>query len=441
MKIKYNSSPIYNIILFVFITVAGLFEIVSLPILSDKNMQYNIVFIFAVALFFNSEINTRIKNITKTYSVYFYSFLIYLAFFIIAHCFYGAIHYDEGIRSLFASAKYFGFFLLLAPLVYTMHINNGYEQLLRNIAMVTLLIMAFKTLKAFAFNFAGINILGSIESGLRYGRLRTGFPVFGPLAFMYFIDKLLNTKPNKKIFYVYLAIIAYFIFFVLYINMTRMNIIGYILTLAVMLIFKKRPKNKQIVAIFLICIAAAVLISSNIFDNFVSSFSESESELGASTLARKMANEYFKQFPEQNQLLGMGFLAVDTPIREALFFGKEGIFHLDDLGIRNMYYHYGISGIILAVLVFGRMLHLAVYIIFFSNSKNKLIITGITVFTIFTQHSLCVFDGQRMTILVLYWAIFEYEYANYKRPKEKFKIKNLLTRRGNIIEQPKTEHN
>lgn len=441
MKIKYNSSPIYNIILFVFITVAGLFEIVSLPILSDKNMQYNIVFIFSVALFLNSAINMRIKNITKTYSMYFYAFLAYLVFFIIIHSFYGAIHYDEGLRSLFATIKYFGFFFLFIPLIYTIHINNGYEQLLRNIAMVTLIIMAFKTFKAFAYDFAGITIFGAIESGLRYGRLRTGFPVFGPLAFIYYIDKLLKTKPNKKVFYIYLAIIVYFIFFVLYINMTRMNIIGYILTLLVMLLIKKRPKNKQIIFTFLIAIVAAFMLSSNIFDSFVSSFSETESELGASTLARKYANEYFKQFPQQNQLLGMGFLAVDTPVREALFFGKEGIFHLDDLGIRNMYYHYGISGIIFAVLVLGRMLYLAIYIIFFSNSKNKLIITGITVFTAFTQHSLCVFDGQRMTILVLYWAIFEYEYAHYKKPKEKFKIKNLLTRRGNIIEQPKTEHN
>lgn len=70
-----------------------------------------------------------------------------------------------------------------------------------------------------------------------------------------------------------------------------------------------------------------------------------------------------------------------------------------------MYYHYGITGIILAVLVLGRMLYIAIYIIFFSESKNKLLITGITVFITFTQPSLCIFDGQRMTSLILYWAI------------------------------------
>lgn len=441
MKIKYNKSPIYNIILFVFITVAGLFEIVSFPILSDENLQYGIVFIFSIGLFFNAMINTRIRNITKTYSMYFYAFLVYLAVFIIVHCFYGAIHYDEGLRSLYAPAKFFGFFFLYIPLIYTVHINNGYEQLLRNISSATLIIMAFKTLKAFAYNFAGINILGAIDSDLRYNRLRMGFPVFGPLVFIYFVDKILNTKINKRKYYVYLAIIAYFLFFLIYINMTRMNIIGYILTLAIMIVFRKRPKNKQIVVVVFVIFAATVLLSSNIFESFVASFSETDAELGVSTIARNNSNDYFKQFPQQNQLLGMGFLAVDTPIREALFSGAEGAFHLDDLGIKNMYYHYGITGIILAVLVLGRMLYLAIYIIFFSESKNKLLIIGITVFVTFTQPSLCIFDGQRMTSLILYWVIFEYEYARNKKIKQKFDIKNILSRRRNISEQPKAELN
>lgn len=443
MKIKYNKSPIYNIILFVFITVAGLFEIVSFPILSDENLQYGIVFIFSVGLFLNAMINTRIRNITKTYSMYFYAFLIYLAVFIIVHCFYGAIHYDEGLKSLYAPAKFFGFFFLFVPLIYTIHINNGYEQLLRNIAVATLIIMAFKTLKAFAFNFAGINILNAIDSDTRYSRLRMGFPVFGPLVFMYFIDKILNTKINKRKYYLYLAIIAYFLFYLIYINMTRMNIIGYILTLAVMILFRKRPKNKQIVIVIAVAFAATVLLTSNIFENFVATFSETDAELGVSTIARNNSNEYFKQFPKQNLFLGMGFLSVDTPIREALFSGAEGVFHLDDLGIKNMYYHYGITGIILAVLVLGRMLYIAIYIIFFSESKNKLLITGITVFITFTQPSLCIFDGQRMTSLILYWAIFEYEYAHNKKIKQKFDIKNILSRRRNISEQqqPKAELN
>lgn len=443
MKIKYNKSPIYNIILFVFVTVAGLFEIVSFPILSDENMQYGIVFIFSVGLFFNTMINTRIRNITKTYSMYFYAFLIYLAFFIIVHCFYGAIHYDEGLKSLYAPAKFFGFFFLFVPLIYTIHINNGYEQLLKNIAVATLIIMAFKTLKAFAFNFAGINILNAMSSDTRYDRMRLGFPVFGPLVFMYFIDKLLNTKINKRKYYLYLVIIAYFLFFLIYINMTRMNIIGYILTLTIMILFRKRPKNKQIVITVAVAFAAAILLSSNMFDNFVSTFSETDAELGVSTIARNNSNEYFKQFPQQNQLLGMGFLATDTPIREVLFSGADGSFHLDDLGIKNMYYHYGITGIILAVLVLGRMLYLAIYIVFFSESKNKLLVIGITVFITFTQPSLCIFDGQRMTSLVLYWAIFEYEYAHNKKVKQKFDIKNILSRRRNISEQqqPKAELN
>lgn len=441
MKIKYNKSPIYNIILFITITTAGIFEILSLPVISDSSMQYNITFVIAVGLLFNCIINKNITAITKLYTTYFYAFSVYLLLFLIVHCFYGSIHYNEGLRSLFATAKYFVIMALFVPFIYIIHINNGYEQLLRNIAAITLVIMAFKTLKAFAFNFAGINIFNAIEMSVRYGRLRTGFPVFGPVSFIYFVNKLLNTKINKKIYYIYLAIVAYFLFFVVYINMTRMNIIGYILTLVIMILVKKRPKNKHIVIIFATAALAGFFISTDLFNNFVSSFSETDSELSASTLAREYADIYFQQFPKNNAFLGMGFLSTDTPTRHLLFFGPDGSYCLDDLGIKNMYYHYGILGIILAVLVLARLLYLAIYIVFFSNSKNKLIITGITVFVAFTQPSLCIFDGQRILALIIYWAIFEYEYANNKKIKEKFDIKNLLSRRGNQIEQPKTNRN
>jgi len=435
MKIKYNKSPIYNIILFITITIAGVFNIISLPVISDSQMQYNITFVLAVALFFNSIINNKIKTSVKTYSMFFYAFMVYVALFVIVHSFYGAIHYNEGLRSIYATAKYFIILVLFIPLIYVIHINNGYEQLLRNIATVTLIIMAFKTLKAFAFNFAGIHILGAIDSGLRYGRLRTGFPVFGPISFIYFVNKLLNTKINKKIYYVYAAIVAYFLFFVIYINMTRMNIIGYILALGIMLLIKKRPKNKQILAIFCIGILAVVMMTSDTFNNFVSSFSETDDELGASALARELANEYFPQFPQKNPLLGMSFLCPDTPLRNAIFFSPTGSCCLDDMGIKNMYFHYGISGIIFTILALGRLLYLSVYIIFFSNSNNKLIIIGITAFIAFTQPSLCIFDGQRILSFIIYWAIFEYEYAQHKKVKEKFRVKNIIAKRGPLIEQ------
>lgn len=435
MKIKYNKSPIYNIILFITITIAGVFNIISLPVISDSQMQYNITFVLALALFFNSIINNKIRTTVKTYSMFFYAFIAYVALFVIVHSFYGAVHYNEGLRSIYATAKYFIMLILFIPFIYIIHINNGYEQLLRNIATVTLVIMAFKTLKAFAFNFAGINILGAIDSSLRYNRLRMGFPVFGPVSFIYFTDKLLNTKFNKKTFYIYAAIIAYFLFFVIYINMTRMNIIGYILTFGIMLLIKRRPKNKQILAVICIAALAIVLFTSETFDNFISTFSETDSELGASAKAREMANEYFPQFPQKNPLLGMGFLCPDTPLRSAIFFSPTGACCLDDMGIKNMYYHYGISGVIFAVLALGRLLYLAVYIVFFSNSNKKLVIIGIASFVSFTQPTLCIFDGQRILGFIIYWAIFEYEYAQNKRIKEKFHVKNIITKRGPIIEQ------
>ncbi len=424
MKIKYNSSIIYNITLFMIMVSCGLFCIISMPILRSAAMQYSIVFVISVGLFFNSIINKKIKNATKAYTTYFYIFLFYLAIFLFIHCLYGVIKYDQGIRSIYGAAKYFAYFLMFVPFIYILESNNGYETLLKDISIIMLIVTAFKALKALVYNIAGISILNWFESSIRYGRTRIMLMGFGALSFIYFTNKLLNSSPKKRNFYGYLAADLFLIFYILYIDMTRMDIIGYAAAFTVMLIAKKRPKNKQIVSVILIIIVAALILSSGMFENFVESFSRESDELGLSSVVRDLARDYFRQFPKSNMLLGLGFLNPDTAARTAVFFGKDGVYCLDDLGIANMYYHYGILGIILAVLVLGRMLFCAVNIIL-SNSKNKLIIIGITVLIASTQASLCIFDGQRMLNLVLYWAIFEYEYAQIKKAKPKFKVKKL----------------
>lgn len=430
MKIKYNPSPIYNLLLISAIIYTGIFNIVSLPLISTSSFENLFTFALAVMLFLNALSNTSIRQKTNLYSAYFYAVLAYVALFIILHCFYAYITYDEGIRDLFATARQIFNLVFFIPYIYIIHSQGGYERLLKDITIITLVLLFAKTLKALAYNFTGRLIMDSLTYGFRHDRLRSGLPAFGGIAFIYCIYKVMELPKRTKEYYIHLAIVVFMLFYEYYVNMTRMYIVAFIATLFAMVVFKKRPKGKKLLVISVAVIVIVSLYFSGVLNDFIASFSESDEELGSSTTARNDAVLYFKTITAKNPIFGMGFLAPNTPSRELIMFGPNLSASLDDIGVRNMYYHYGVLGIILAVMVLGRMLYCAVMALA-AKSSHSPIILGSLVYLLCTAVSLCIFDPQRILCLPLYWAIFEYEYyINVGANKHKKRRKTSIRIRG-----------
>lgn len=422
MKIKYSASPIYNIVLILIIAATGIFSIFNIPVLKTYAFQYSFIFLVSVGLYINTLINRNLFNKIKPYIRYFDSVTVYLAIFLVIHCIYGYVHYNEGIRLLYNVAKIFFYLLLFYSFIYIMHSKNGYEDLLKAISIIVVIYLAFTAFDALVYNFTGRVILPAVSYGLRYNRMRIDYPALAGLAYIYYFNKLISLPPKTKDFYKYLSIVLFMIFFLFYVNMTRAYIIAYFATTFALILIKKRPKNKQLVIVVTVFLAMIALIATGAIDTFISSFSEDSAELGSSTVARRLAREYFNDVVKRNPILGLGFVCPDTPALKRILFGPDGIYSLDDLGIINMFYTYGILGIILAVLVLGRMLYCAV-MIFIANREKSILIVGIAVFIAATCASLCVFDLQRIVALPLYWAIFEYEYYHcikkHSKPAQK----------------------
>lgn len=409
MKIKYNTSPIYNILLFTFMTATGVFTILRTPLLSSLSFQYSFIFIVAAGLYFNTLINTSLHETVNAYSGYFKMVTVYLIFFIIVHSIYAYIHYDENLRQIYAVFKIFCYLFLFYPIIYVIHQNHGYDKLLKTIAIITLIVFAAYTICAVIYNYSGQLIFPALKYSIRHNRLRIDFPALAGIMIIYYFSKFLSASIRSKAFWKYTAIILFLCFYEVYINMTRMYIITLAVTFLVMFFVKRHPKNKRILYIALILIVFIILLSTNTLTAFFETFSEDSEDYGGSTLARRLAREYMIQFPQNNPFLGMGFLCPDTPRLALIMYGPEGIFSMDDLGILNMFYNYGLSGIVLTVLIFARLLYCAA-IIFINNRERSLIVSGIVTWIACSCASLCIFDMQRMLALPLYWAIIEYEY-------------------------------
>lgn len=63
-----------------------------------------------------------------------------------------------------------------------------------------------------------------------------------------------------------------------------------------------------------------------------------------------------------------------------IYFGPSGTAYLDDLGIRNMFYHYGVLGIGLVALSLGRMVYLVLRLLTCRNYPRKALMLGLTAF-------------------------------------------------------------
>ena len=108
----------------------------------------------------------------------------------------------------------------------------------------------------------------------------------------------------------------------------------------------------------MICVAIillAVLYFSGLIPRFLATFTETGGEYGGSTLARQYSARYFSGVAKDQPIFGLGFLSPKRYENFWIYFGPSGTAYLDDLGIRNMFYHYGVLGIGLVALSLGRM--------------------------------------------------------------------------------------
>ena len=414
MKIKYTSSPTYNITLATIFVYTGMLNIISVPVLRSDAFQNFIVFLATVFLFANTILNESLRRKISPYSRYFYISLIYLAAFTVAHCIYSYAAYNEGMDDLYTTIRQIILILFFIPFMYIIHSFGGYDRLLKDILIMTLVFMAVKTIRALLYNFTGITLFNAMSYSLRHDRMRMSLSAFGGIVFIFSVYKIMELSKKSREYYFYLAAVLFIAFYEIYINMSRMYIISFFVTFSVMLI------------VFIMFAAFALLAATGILSAFLETFSETNEEFGTSTLGRSYSMSYFSEIANNNPLFGISFLVPNTPLRTDLFFSSSGTAYLDDLGIVNMYFRYGIPGIILTVLIFGRMIYCAVMALL-AKSERTVIIVGIVAFVATTCISLCVFDGQRILTLPLYWAILEYEYyVCAKKQRKKFTPRSLV---------------
>lgn len=430
MKIKINTSPIFNLIIFLAITDCGIFSILSIPLLKESGICITMVAAISCLLFFNCIINKTINAALKPYRNFINFYMILTLAFIGVFVIYSYLRYSQGVVELFNCFRHYLYLFMVSPLLYIYTKQGGYERVLKAVVWIIFVLLIVECFRAFIYNTFGINLFKGIDFTMRSGRLRTDAPPLFGIAVAYSVYKIFEEKLQKnKIKWTAMFIII--VIFELYTNMTRMYMISIFITVIMVYLLRPRPKTNQIFVWLFVILIFVFLWVSGAIDMFLDTFSDTNKEYGNSTIARQQAKEYFSLYTKDNPVFSMGFVCPTTDYFYAIFFGPEGNCCYDDLGISNMWYHYGIIGVVFTAVLAIRLIYLFIKIYFFTNSKHKVFIAGVFIFLISTQTSLSALDIQRIFNLVFIWSIFEYEAFQSYHPPKKSVVKIVRSKADN----------
>lgn len=421
MKIKFKTSPIFIILTIILLIDNGIFTYLSLPVISDSVKYTSFIAVTGILLFVNCVANSTISKTLKPYQNSINTYIIIVMIFIAVVSIYSYMKYGQSAKDYFLTFRFYLYFFLVAPFIFIFTKEGGYEDLVRIITISVLIFLLLDLADAVIYNYTRITVFNAISVNLRHGRLRILAPSLFGIGISYCVFRLFRDKRQlDKVKWI--SAIAIIIVYTFYTNMTRMYFIAIIATFLVMYLVRPRAKTNQVIVWFILIVIAFLIVQTGLLGAFLETFSESNEELGSSTVARQNAIEYFSQWTEANPIFSMGFVNPTNLYFSRIFFGPEITCCFDDIGIINMWYHFGILGVIVATVLFIRLIYLFIRIYFINRSKNKVFIAGLFTFLITTQVSLCVFDGQRILFLVFLWAIFEYE----ARVSQISKTKNIV---------------
>lgn len=425
MKIKINTSPIFNLIMFMAIADCGIFAIFSVPILKETGVRVTIVAAISALLFLNCIVNKTINTALKPYRNFINFYMILLIAFIAVFIIYSYSKYGQGVVELFNCFRHFIYLFMVSPLIYIFTKQNGYERVLNAIVWLVIFIIIIHAITALIYNYTGILIFPEVKFGIRSERLRCHVPsafgvVISFIPFKIFEEKLVKNKIK------WLALFCFVFVYLILVSMTRMILITVTVTLLVIYLLRPRPKTNQIFVWLFVTLIFAFLWASGSIDIFLNTFTEGNEEYGNSTTARQVAIDYFSLYTKDNPVFSMGFVCPTNDYFHAIFFGPDGNCCFDDLGIINMWYHFGILGVIIVAVLFVRLIYLFIKIYYINKSKNRVLFAGMLAYIITSQISLSVFDIQRIFSLVCIWAMFEYEAHSSSTMKTKFHARSLI---------------
>lgn len=310
----------------------------------------------------------------------------------------------EMIRSHFSidAIRYFSNYLVLLLYFPLSKLIENDSKWLKKIYIIGLVFSLFRCVCWLVYNFLHYDISPGLFQIMGYNWMRNGLVRLPDIylsgyIFVYSICRYMEIHELRTKLK-YLFVLFYQFFYASFVYGSRSQVISYMITLLIICIFKNNKSKKNIINLTLIIIVLILFFKSNIFKQFLYSFSIYNPDYGAGTQVRLYGFELGKNQWEKNIWLGSGNFLDENYY---LFFK----YYLSDLGIIRTLFQLGIIGFFLLILPFINGLFVSINNLI-KNRKEGLFLLGLTIYILVSSLiSQNIYDSLRILLVPIYMSI------------------------------------
>lgn len=341
------------------------------------------------------------KILNRYFGIYSLILLFSFSFSLISY------HYSFG--DLFKIVTPYLYAYMAYAIAYVFYRKKGMERVMTRISYLVMLILLFKAIAWFKYNFQGTivfeRLLFEYDKWFRNGLQRVNAGYLVGIATVFLFCRCIGTV---KSLFSKLCVI-FIIFFLAWVSAYRFQLLVTLVTCFVMYYFYQ-GKNKVVFVrrILLIVIGVLILMSEPV-QQIINSFAANSSGIGYSTLVRFMnIKHYWQILLDKSAIFGIGFIAKDNSAALTLMEYNGGqIYWLEDIGILGGFFRFGLLSFFMYGYIYKHAISTCLKMNH-NNEKQRAIIFGITSYMIVSCLALNIFDGQRAFDVPFYIAIIAY---------------------------------
>lgn len=290
------------------------------------------------------------------------------------------------------------------PIFYTMNKDDTEFQVLNVVCMISIIWCGLVLLQSIYYNNTGrvlFEFVNQMTSGMRDNRLRISVGPFANFSIIYCFWKVYFGKIRHN--FLYMMSLAVLIATNIFVQQSRAATIIIAITIITMVLMetnKAYPVVKKVIII--IGIVFFAILSDFISTYILNVFTKYE----ISVTARTYAYDYFWNVFKSNPLFGFGFVKSPDAYNSILH-GPLGIASTDDVGFAGQIAVLGIFAIVIVLGIYTVLFKHIMTIKKYTGQWDCLLI-GIYVYLISSSFTLIIFDQQRVCLLPIVIALFEF---------------------------------
>ena len=283
--------------------------------------------------------------------------ILFLLFaFLAVHITISVYRYGNTLINAFLAMQEYVWLLLAFPMMYVMiydYLQGHKDKFIYIVCLYTTVSCALRGIIAIVHAITGITIWESlaneyiIPNSMRNGLLRINPSSLGICIIVFLIAAYLD-KPSIRKKFIFLIAIVINVLFQFFANMSRIDELIYVILIALAFYWQKNQR-KEAIWRTIIVLVGIMLISSNLFWNFVDSFNGTNVETGGSTIARFATIDYHWNNLLRHPITGWGALDLGNSVQMNLLRGSTGRYYLEDIGMLAIVFNYGLIGLLLFI--------------------------------------------------------------------------------------------